>query len=381
MGRAPRLLDQDRRNTQLDALRCFAVLFVLWDHAGTPSSLHVWGDGGVRLFFVLSAFLITGILLRLRDTAAPLGVSLRAFYQRRFLRILPPYLALLGVTLLVGPPMARSHLFAHLTYLSNWLYIFAHWRPPLGHLWTLAVEEQFYLVWPMLVLLAPRRLMPWLFGGAVMLSIVTRPIVMHLGFPMKAAMLVTSASFDGLGLGALLAWHFHVHRDREAERRRIANWCLAAGALLMTLFLSFSARFATPPHWMRGASEQMASALMAVWLVQRCAAGFTGRAERVMESRPLVYVGRISYGIYLVQTPIILAITHVRGETGIFRGSVAFFLIATSCSIAVASVSWRYLEQPINSLKRRVPYPDAVVLRRRLDADSIVGPRRARTSS
>jgi peptidoglycan/LPS O-acetylase OafA/YrhL len=154
---------------QLDGLRCVAVLLVIWEHAG-PVWFRVTGGFGVRWFFVLSAYLITGILLR--ERGAPLGATLQAFYMRRALRILPPYYLLLAAVALSGIPLISGReLAAHALYLSNWWFLTQHWSREIGHLWSLAVEEQFYLVWPALVLMLPTRALPRLFVGSVLVAL------------------------------------------------------------------------------------------------------------------------------------------------------------------------------------------------------------------
>ncbi|RUU12827.1 acyltransferase, partial [Mesorhizobium sp. M7A.T.Ca.TU.009.01.3.2] len=147
------------RDIQLDALRAIAVTMVLYSHffAEGPS---FWGHIGVRLFFVLSGFLITRLLLEARSaTEFETGPALRSFYIRRMLRIFPPYFAVLGFVWLVDLDQSRGSLVWHALYLSNfWYALHNNWNPwVLGHFWSLSIEEQFYLAWPLVVLLAPRR--------------------------------------------------------------------------------------------------------------------------------------------------------------------------------------------------------------------------------
>ncbi|MGH7802858.1 MAG: acyltransferase family protein, partial [Candidatus Binatia bacterium] len=142
------------RFAELDALRAFAVTLVVWSHAVGGEvgvgALRVGGYHGVTLFFVISGFLITGILLDARAAAARAGTSagfaLRAFYARRFLRIFPVYYAVLLVTFALGFDAVREELGWHLAYLSNWHFAArGEFGISTSHLWSLAVEEQFYL--------------------------------------------------------------------------------------------------------------------------------------------------------------------------------------------------------------------------------------------
>src|SRR5262249_40880734 len=148
---------------QLDGLRAVAVLAVVAHHTLPGPLVDALNPGaaGVRLFFVLSGFLITGILLGCRESMAQQGAgqALASFYARRFLRIFPLYYFALAVVLLAGVQEARDGAAWHLAYLSNVYGVRQGWLGSLAHFWSLAVEEQFYLVWPALVLSLPR---PWL---------------------------------------------------------------------------------------------------------------------------------------------------------------------------------------------------------------------------
>ncbi len=148
---------------QLDTLRAFAVTAVLIRHFWPELQPGLdLGARGVHLFFVLSGFLITGILLRSRalveDSGRGTGLAIRRFYIRRFLRIFPIYYLVLAVTWALGFPDVRSGIVWHLAYGSNILFAIENqWPPTTAHLWSLSVEEQFYLIWPLLMLLVPRR--------------------------------------------------------------------------------------------------------------------------------------------------------------------------------------------------------------------------------
>ena len=150
---------------QLDALRAIAVFFVLLEHwvPGTYwFKIFPYGMAGVTLFFVLSGFLITRILLRSRIKSESLNQSklhsLKQFYIRRTLRIFPIYYITIFILLIFNINNIRQIFFWFLTYTSNiYFYLIQNWAGSLSHLWTLAVEEQFYIIWPFIILFIPKR--------------------------------------------------------------------------------------------------------------------------------------------------------------------------------------------------------------------------------
>jgi peptidoglycan/LPS O-acetylase OafA/YrhL len=352
---------------QLDALRAFAVLGVLvYHYAPATKAIAPFGLYGVRLFFVLSGFLITGILLR-GDTGHRLRM-LRRFYARRFLRIFPAYYLVLFVAAALAVPGIRAGLGWHAAYLSNYWFIFHHWLSPnyAGHLWSLAVEEQFYVVAPIVVLFAPRRHLPKILVVAAAAAIAYRAGAFAAGVDNTTPSIATPDCLDSLGLGALLA----VTRSQELSDRW-TRWALAIGVPLLAVCISasqlFDHGFSTNVRVLRYAYKGMldlqtvtqdtAVALISVWLVASASRGFRGLAGKVLSSSPLVYLGTISYGIYLYHY---FMIWVFRREFGWIRKQYpnqgAYFLALTAATIAVASISWFAFERPINGLKRHFPY-------------------------
>jgi len=344
---------------QLDGLRCVAVLLVILAHAGPAwaTRFGTWGVGvyGVWLFFVLSAFLITGILLRVRDSAVPLGSALRTFYVRRFLRIFPAYYGVIAAARLLDLPFTPRVLLAHLLYLSN-TPLAAQGPAALGHFWSLAVEEQFYLVWPLLVLLAPARRLPRIFLWAVVIGLATRGGLLLAGSTVREAQPHMPSNLDSLGVGALLAWHWHVAPHALELRRRWLRIALSVALILMTVTLVLSVTGRRSPAL--GMIESTSAALAGVWLVDRCARGTRDWFGGMLLWRPVAYVGTISYGVYLVQTPIRWMLGEALDRQGVRDGSIALFFAVAALSGVVAAASWHLYEGPINALKRRFPYPE-----------------------
>jgi peptidoglycan/LPS O-acetylase OafA/YrhL len=355
---------------QLDGLRCFAALLVVWQHAGAQPWRGVRGVGldgvgiyAVRIFFVLSAFLITGILLRVRDQRTAIGGSLThalwTFYARRALRIFPAYFLLLALAVLLGTAMVPGELAAALTYRTNW-FIAARpeWPPALGHLWSLAIEEQFYLAWPLVILLSPRTWLPRLLAGLALVSFCWR-VHLALGSATDMAVLIsTTGNLEALAVGALLAWHRHARPGAHVERSRATGLALLIGLLIFGAVIYLSAHVG--PVRFLGIIEVTSGALVGVWLVDRMATGLGGLVGRFLASRPITYLGSISYGIYLYHELLrwVLLMLHdgtMNPPLWTKRGSPEFVAVLLLSSIAVAALSSRYIEQPINRLKRFVP--------------------------
>ncbi len=200
---------------QLDGLRTFAVLAVAYAH-WIPANYHFnlpLGLAAVEMFFVLSGFLITGILLRCRESLAHKeGTRLSVvnnFYLRRFLRIFPLYYLVLIIIFILNVPSAREAIVWTTTYLSNfYFYAQGKFSPFIGHLWSLAVEEQFYLVWPWLIIFLPNRWLKPLFISTIMIAPVVRCILSFSAADSIQKFIPTLpiTCLDALGTGSLLAY-------------------------------------------------------------------------------------------------------------------------------------------------------------------------------
>jgi peptidoglycan/LPS O-acetylase OafA/YrhL len=341
---------------QLDGLRALAAGAVLVQHSLPLPGFNV-GVAGVKLFFVLSGFLITGILVRERERASALGLPLwrvmGVFYGRRFLRIFPLYYAALLLAVLFQLPDIGRCLPWHLVYASNYLVAYqGNFNSQLFHFWSLAVEEQFYLVWPSLVLLVPHR---WLARVLIALTAagpISRLLVLLLTRSYVSALVITPSCLDSLCLGGLLAvlWH---RRESAATWRTFARVCLAVG--LVAVVLLRIAPVVWKGYTARLVLEDTALSLLFVWLVGRAAAGFGGPGRFLLGSRPVVYLGTISYGIYVYQG-VVPKLLEALGCTLPKYPSVGALLLLPVMTIPVAVVSWHLFEKPLNDLKKYFTY-------------------------
>lgn len=340
---------------ELDGLRAVAVAAVAYSHwlpgwqAGLPFG------AGVHLFFVLSGFLITRILLGLRD-GPDRGRAVARFYGRRALRLFPAFYLVLAAAWAADVPIVRETWAWHAAYLSNvFIASRAEWQGHLSHFWSLAVEEQFYLVWPWLIVWLPDR---WL-GLLVTTTILAGPAARlaasarGLGEPFWA--LVPAGSADSLALGAWLAWR---RWRRPEDARPVVGASLVLGAAVLWVGLDGSERAGAvwPPVvtvW-----RQVLQGVVFAAVVERAIDGWRGLLGRVLQSRTLVAVGRISYGIYLIHAfaPVVVDAAW-RALTG--EGSGAWSppvraLASGLATVGLAAVMWRLLETPFLRLKTRL---------------------------
>ena len=349
---------EGRSMVQLDGLRALAVLVVLWSHwAPRPWQLGLpWGTG-VQLFFVISGFLITGILLDNRPSDTASGVERfrvwRTFYLRRTLRIFPLFYLVLALALILGLGNIRHVWLWHALYLSNFYYFTGHSLDAFQHFWSLAVEEQFYVVWPFVILLLPVRIIPACIIAMIILAPVSRILLVEWGHPDILVRLLPSSNLDALGAGALLAWTRRFGTDCGWNPRRVALLCLLIGSPTYVLAGAFEG-MGHAHYWIRSLGHT-GMALFYGWLVAEAAVGFRGWAGRLLESVTATYIGRISYGIYVYHFFASYLILGLPLENTV-RGYALRIAVYATATLLVAAASWRFYEQPLNRLKTRIPY-------------------------
>jgi peptidoglycan/LPS O-acetylase OafA/YrhL len=357
---------------QLDGVRAVAAGMVVCYHFYRPIRDYVHLGGiGVRVFFVLSGFLITGILLRTRFSAeasgtAGRGVALRRFYIRRFLRIFPLYYFALAVAWITRVDGARESIAWHTAYLSNVRFFLQNavdhdkWGGHVAHFWSLAVEEQFYLLWPWVICFAPRRWLPSIALGLAAFGPVFRYVVFTAtGNDITSVLL--PGCIDSLALGAYLAMSVLPEFESHPLVRPVGPAVLWTG---VALFGAYQAAALSSGWWtFRQVSFDLAVAILGLWLVANAARGFAGPAGRFLGSTPVRYLGTISYGIYvyhLLLPVIVPKIARRLGYPDFFAPlgdqSLAFLAFYGLITIAVAAASWHAFEAPINRLKDRFEY-------------------------
>jgi peptidoglycan/LPS O-acetylase OafA/YrhL len=360
---------------ELDVLRFFAFLGVFICHNAQyppdffakhhiPYAFGMFenclaraGAYGVDLFFVLSAYLITELLLREKRQRGALDI--RAFYMRRILRIWPLYFAFVALVALV-PALNPNHEFGlryvipFLLFVGNWSVV-AFGFPGASvavPLWSVSVEEQFYLLWPPIVSRLSRRHVVYAALAMIVIANVTRAITVVLHEHDPQVWCNTFAQLDSIALGIILAAILNEDiPDVGTPLRTVLLLLGLSGLLLVARYADLSSP-AVPLPW---ESTLIGYPVVAIGCTLIVVASL-GSRSRLASSPTLLYLGKISYGLYVYHLLAGWIASHLLNmASSAFRGGMRF-LLALGITILLAAVSYRYLEAPFLTLKRRFTY-------------------------
>jgi peptidoglycan/LPS O-acetylase OafA/YrhL len=331
---------------------------VIWHHVPAShygGSLSHRGFLGVDMFFVLSGFLIVTLLLREHDRTD--SISLKKFYARRTLRIMPIYYGIIFIILFIYiitrpySDSARAYYYSLpflLTYTSNWAHVGAS---NMGIMWSLATEEQFYLVWPAI----EKFLRPWLVAVALAIVLVVNQLV---NFGVCDALIATAfggngpvildVTFTPIALGVVLAHLLHT-RETFIPMYRVLGGRGTALGMAVALVLLIAAWPGADIAGLGRLCIQLTMMLLLGSLVVR-----EDRWDRpLLLARPLEYLGVISYGAYIYHMWVMHVVRVGFERLGYTREGVAFFVVTVLGSMVVAGMSYRFIEQPILKWKAR----------------------------
>jgi peptidoglycan/LPS O-acetylase OafA/YrhL len=359
----------------LDGLRAIAILAVMIYHADLP-----WFPGGflgVDIFFVLSGFLITSLVLTELERTHRL--DFKQFYIRRARRLLPALFLMMAVVLVIGAFLAtdaaaglRRDIPASLFYVTNWAYIFGEQsyfevigRPPLlQHLWSLAVEEQFYLIWPAIAYFAFKRglrhgsgrqkVRQWALIGALLSTAVMVTLSIMGGYPGpndgSRAYFGTDSHAMGLLIGAALATFWlpqNVQLPIAKSARTVIN---VAGAGTLALILWIMMGTSSDSAWLYRGGFLIFAIIVAILIV--AVSHPSSQVGAVLGKQPFKYIGERSYGLYLWHWPVFLIL---RPGLDVPLEGLPNLVLRFGVTFALAELSYRYVETPIRngSAKRK----------------------------
>lgn len=322
----------------LDGLRAFSILAVIWHHARVYSQYLLLRQGylGVRLFFAISGFLITTLLLR--EHRATSQICLKNFYVRRSLRIFPLYYTVLGLYCVIAAVQhdARAQAFFHdvpffLTYTSNWFVLPAA-RFSLA--WSLATEEQFYSTWPWVEKLLGTKGAVWIMTSALVAHQIV--VISHVGASSNFWSAFVGAFAPSICFGVLIAHALDSERSFSilygVLGKRYASLVLAGAALILMAL-----------HAPRVLTEAVFAALVGACVIREDHA-----LSHLLRHRYLAAIGMVSYGMYLFHGFVFAALSKFMRTT-----SILAFVVASIVTFGIAFCSYRFYESYFLRMKRR----------------------------
>lgn len=365
-------------NPQLDGLRFCAVLFVVCYHwlpiISSHKISHFFG-GFVNFFFVLSSYLITKILMSAKDKSVKLKFSkikvILFFLFRRTIRIFPAYYIFLTLVLII-PGIGhhlKEHEVAYFSYLSNYYIFFAaHWPLATSHLWTLAVEEQFYVFWPLLVIFIPNKHLLKTFIAIALVSIILRAIFYQSTTGFFPQSILTQYCLDSFAIGGLLAIKFTISKEQERLIDRFFHIALLIGipvGFIIILTQSFYLSFVF---------NGLIISVISFKLIEKAIFGYKGLTQQFLENKVVLFLGQISYSIYLYHLAVPVVFWQVFDSiykhlnlkypqffieeehkiiflVKVMSSQLGCFIIYSIITITLAVLSWHLVEVPFNNLK------------------------------
>ncbi len=333
----------------IESLRALSILMVAashWIFGGVLARLHV-GHWGVDIFFVISGFLITQILFNSKEKIdtqqTSLGAALKRFYIRRTLRIFPVYYLILLLCYCFDYPSVAASLPWNLTYTSNFYHLQINdWTGSTSHFWSLAIEEQFYMLWAPIILFFNKKQVYSFIWSLIIIGIGSRFYLNTFQtLPYIANIVFTPCSLDTLGIGALFGYYWR-YEPLLAKHFLNHKYFFIIAVLLFGAITGLG--YCNINYWYI-LGYRTSISLVCLFLIGWSAEGWQGNWKRFFEHRFLIYLGKISYGFYLIHPFVPKICSFASNSTHL----MLYFIV----TVALASLSFFCFEQPINALKDR----------------------------
>lgn len=338
---------------QLDALRGIACIMVLFHHLVPGASSHIaLGPLGVRLFFVMTGFLLVGNLLKQKDRGTRPWAVLSDFYRKRSIRILPVYFLAFGILIVLGIESAKAVWPWIASFTINLhMGVTSEWPGNLSHYWFLATSEQMVLALALILLWLPGRFLAPALGLFFIGAALHRWLGTEWGLPPMLVWFSPLSSMDSIALGALLGLFYRSQKDRisaialSTPATLAACLSLVAGTLLRM-------RFSESPLIHLAESLE---AFFFGWLILRAAIGFTGPMQRLLTSPILIYTGMVSYALYIFHPLLHSLVFWMFEKMGLPNDPAHWGVISTTFALSflAATASWYLMEKPLASLKQK----------------------------
>lgn len=346
---------------QIDGLRFIAVMGVIIFHwaaqnfTGSVILANIPFGTGVNMFFVISGFLITYILLLkksdIADGNSNFKTEIKNFYAKRTLRIFPIYYLLILLLCIFNYQEIKLYIIDLLTYTSNWYMVLENkFIGHQTHLWSLAVEEQFYLIWPFCILLIPKRRILFTIIAFIIIGLLSKVYFLYFTNHTMAVNGATFSCFDSLGFGALIAYN-QVNKivPINLKYAKIGLW------LSIVLYIILYVK----PILLTGQLNYLlfntiTSVVFFFVILIAANNGFSGFWKAILENKSVLYLGKISYGMYLYHNFIgILYFSGLNQYFPSFKSDFDLFALYFILLVIISTLSWYLIERPILSIKKR----------------------------
>lgn len=337
---------------QLDSLRAICALIVILSHFLPEYKIGKFNVGtiGVNVFFTISGFLITSILLEQKDVVANKFSVIKNFIIKRALRLFPIYYLLISFFFLL---QYVFHLYVckpgeeiyYLTYTQNFLFYFKGIRGvQLNHTWSLAIEEQFYLIWPWIVVFLSNKNLYRTLVITILAVLVMKFIALYYNY-IEETNLLTIFKFDYLGGGALIALLI-----KEKNERLLLIINNSKGIIIaLSILVIISNEFYVIPQIL----HRLSMLILSVSLVVGCYYNFQGLFGKLLDNSKLKYLGTISYGLYLYHKPIPYFINSTLNYFSMSINSIILLIFSLILTFVISYLSYNLIEKYCLSFKEK----------------------------